>query len=482
MISNAFRLKNLSNESKATICFLISGVIQKGIQMLVTPIYTRLMSTQEFGMYSTYNAWYQIIYIFITLRIATGVYTQGLVKFDKDKDRFQSSMLGLSITIITLSSVLLFINMEFWIGVTGLSTVLLYAILTDSMADTIFQLWQRRELYEVRWKTLIYISVLNSILTSAIGIYAVLHFRLKVEARVLSSVTINVLLFTPLLVKQFRNNRTFYNYNYWKYAILYSLPLIPHYLSQVVLNQADRIMIASISGTDKAGIYSLAYSLALVMQIVNDAINKTLDPWLFRQIKNKNYKDISKISYQLMVVVGGINLLLIILAPEIVYIFAPMEYFEAIWVIPPVSSSVYFIFMYNFFVDFEFYYEKTRWISIASIAGALLNIILNYFMIPQYGFLAAGYTTLVCYLIYVIAHFVFMSIICKNELGNIHVYNAKIILIISFSFMFIAAFFTMLYKHILARYIIVTTIFIILIFCHKKIINYYKIFKGELKR
>ena len=58
----------------------------------------------------------------------------------------------------------------------------------------------------------------------------------------------------------------------------------------------------------------------------------------------------------------------------------------------------------NWYSIFEFYYEKTKPVMVCSILSAGLNIFLNYLFIPQYGYLAAGYTTLVCYLFNSIMH------------------------------------------------------------------------------
>lgn len=88
-------------------------------------------------------------------------------------------------------------------------------------------------------------------------------------------------------------------------------------------------------------------------------------------IKERKLRRIGEISYTLLISVACANLFLIALAPEVVAVFAPSTYGEAIYVIPPLAMSVYFMFMYVLFADFEFYYSKTQWIMTASIAGAI---------------------------------------------------------------------------------------------------------------
>ena len=472
-------LKNSSAQAKASIAFLLAGVFQKGIQIITTPIYTRIMSTSQYGDYNTYNAWYNILSIFISLRIAYGVYTQGLVKFEKDKDQFESSLMGLTVTLSAGSAIILFILKDIVIQYTELSLPLIMCIVLESTAESFFALWARRELVETRWKALIIVSLLVSVLVPTVSIIAIIYSNDKAIARIYSTVIIYLMVYSFVAFLHFKKSKVFFRRDYWKYSVWFCLPLIPHYLSQVVLNQADRIMIKSMCGSDKSGIYSLAYSLAMVMLIVNESINRTFDPWIMKQIKTKNYKDIAKYSYVLIVLVGAANLFLICLAPEAIAIFAPQEYKEAIWVIPPVASSVFIMFLYNFFVDFEFYYEKRRGISIASICGALLNIVLNWIFIKKYGFIAAGYTTLICYIVYIIAHYCFMVNICKMELNGIRVYNGKYIFMVVMLFLIIGLGTMLLYPYTLIRYFFVGVGIVALFFSKTKIIEIFKLVKKD---
>ena len=143
---------------------------------------------------------------------------------------------------------------------------------------------------------------------------------------------------------------------------------------------------------------------------------------------------------------------MIALAPEIIAIFAPKEYYDAIWVIPPVVMSVFFSFSYYFFAIFEYYYERTKTIAIASCFGAILNIILNYLLIPVFGYFAAGYTTLICFIIYAVLHYTFMQKICKEKLEGREPFSVKVYIIIAAIFMAFGFVFQMTYSNILIRY------------------------------
>ena len=170
-------------------------------------------------------------------------------------------------------------------------------------------------------------------------------------------------------------------------------------------------MIDRMVGESEAGIYCLPYSVIMIMTLFSTALSQTISPWMYQKIKNKSIGDLDSVAYPSMIIIAVVNILLILFAPEIVRIFAPSEYYDAIWVIPPVAMSVFFMYVYDLFAKFAFYYEKTGYIMLASVVGAALNVLLNWIFINKYGYTAAGYTTLVCYVAYSIAHYIMMKIV-----------------------------------------------------------------------
>jgi O-antigen/teichoic acid export membrane protein len=154
----------------------------------------------------------------------------------------------------------------------------------------------------------------------------------------------------------------------------------------------------------------------------------TMGPWIYQKIKEKRIKDIAPAAYMSIGIIMAVNLLLIMLAPEAVHIFAPPAYYEAIYCIPPVAMSVLFIYAYDLFAKFAFYYEQTRLIMLASMGGAVLNIILNYFRIQMFGYMAAAYTTLLCFILYDVFHYTLMTRICRDYLDGVRPYNTKILI------------------------------------------------------
>ena len=163
-------------------------------------------------------------------------------------------------------------------------------------------------------------------------------------------------------------------------------------------------------------------------------------------------------------------MLLIAFAPEAVRIFAPKSYYEAIYCIPPVAMGVLFLYSYDLFAKFVFYYERTIMIMLASIGGAILNIALNYIGIKMFGYIAAAYTTLICYIAFDIFHYVLMTKICKKYLDDVKPYNTKLLIGIAILFILMGFVLMSTYRLPIIRYSIIVILGCIMII-NRKIIK-----------
>lgn len=466
------KYKNLSVQIKATFWFLICAFLEKGVSVITTPIYTRLFNIAEYGKYSIFNSWLSILSVFVSLELSNGLFSQGLIKFENRRKTFYSSLQGLSFILFLCWLLIYFLFSDMINKILQLSTIQIISMLLIIWTDTIFSFWSISERVDFKYKKLITLTIIIIFLRPLVCIFFVTNSKDKVTARIIGMLLINLIVYGSLFIKQICKERKFFDMYFWKYALKFNIPLIPHYLATAILSGADRIMISKMIGAKETGIYSLAYSVSLIMTIFNNVLYKTVEPWLYINIKDKGYDKIAKIMYLLLILVGSLNILFISLAPEIIKIFAPKEYFEAIWIIPPVAMSVYFMFMYIFFAVFEFYYEKSKYIAFATFFGAFLNIILNYICINIWGYIAAGYTTLICYICYALLHFYFMECINKYYLKVEKIYDTKILILITSCFLSLGFIFLFSYTNSLLRYTMILIIIIIIFIYNKLIIKY----------
>lgn len=471
---------SFSVATKAAIWFVFCNVMQKGIATITVPIFTRMLTTDEYGVYSIYLSWFNIFTIVTSLNLYYGVFNNALnrIQDKNERDRYVSSMQGLTISLTIVLALVYLPFQSFWSDLLGLNKLILWLMLAELMVEPAIQFWAARQRFEYKYKIMVTVTLIKSALNPVLGFILVFaESDDKAFARILSIVIVEVVFAGCIMVYQFVRGRIFFDKANWKYALGFNIPLIPHYLSGTILNQGDRIMIENMEGESEVGIYSVAYSVGMLVQLFTNAINNSLTPWMYDKLNRKEYKNIRKVVNCILLFLGGIIIMLCFFVPELIRIFAAEEYYEAIYVVPPVASSVYFIFLYNIFAIPQMYYERQKFMSVASIIAAVLNILLNLAFIPIFGYYAAGYTTVVSYIIYSIGHFWFSRKVCMDEIGNFELFDSKAILLISAGVMSCSVIFVFLYKYMIIRYILATILCLVAIVQRKTIVDMIKLIR-----
>ena len=445
----------MSLPTKASVWFVFCGVIQKGIAFITTPIFTRLLTQSEYGSVSVYFSWMSIISIIASLELGTGVFNKAMIRFENDRDGYTSSTLFLASLSTICCCILTMIINYFFPEYIGIKNHLVFLMFIDIFFTNAITMWTVRERFEYKYKNVVYVTIVSNFLATMISLLFILKSNLPNDwARIEGMVLMHTICYGIIYIYILKKGKKYFNKGYWAYALKYNLPLIPHYMSQQVLNQSDRIMINSLCGAQEAAIYSLSYQLAIVMNLVTNSIHASFMPWTFRRVKEGNIQTIGKRALQIELIIGIMCLMLSLFAPEFVLLMGGEAYFSAVYIVPPVATSVLFITLYSFFGNIEFYFEETKIVMYASLVTAVLNIVLNYIFINLFGYIAAGYTTLFCYIIYAAIHYIFMKKICiKNGFNN--PYNGKTMWSIALFFAFLSIFISVLYSSFLIRYIVI---------------------------
>lgn len=459
----------MSVQAKAAMWFFICSIIQRGISFITTPVFTRLMSTSDYGQYNTFVSWQSVISVIVTLNLTSGVYLQGLVKFEKDRDRFTSALFGLlcGLIVVWMLIYLAFRNhINVLINMNTEKMLLMFCLIWSS---ALYGFWSVNKRVDFDYKSIVLISLLFSVANPVLSILFMSNSEDKALAKIIGMAISEFILFGWMAVSLLRKSKKVFSGEYWAYAMRFNMPLIPHYLASSILSSSDRIMIERLIGESEAGIYSLAYSVSMIMTMISGALTQTIEPWVYKKIRDQKEETIAPVAYSSLIAVAGVNLLLIAFAPEVIRIFAPRDYYDAIWTIPPVVMSVFFMFGYSFFAAFEFYYEKTKYISLATFGGAILNIVFNLLFIPRFGYVAAGYTTLTCYVVYVAAHYCFMKrILSDQEIGK-RIYSIKVMMFIAGVFMIAGFLFSLTYEIWQLRYLLLLLLVFMCVYKKKKI-------------
>lgn len=462
--------RKLPIQVKASGWFFICSLVQKAIAVISTIIFTRLMSSEDYGILSIYNSWSDIIYIFATLNLSTGVYNVGMTKFNDRRNEFNSSLQLLAL-FWTLTFGLLFLCLYHYIEVIiQLPFKMIIIMFITFCTLPAYNLWCAKQRYESKYRSLVVVTVLYAIIILLASLIAVVYCRDKSFAKILSNAIIIVLFGGGLFFRNLCFKGKKINKEFVYFALKFNLPMIPAFLAMVILNQIDRIMISNQVSLAKAGIYSVAYNSAMFISILSTAINATYNPWLMQKIHNKEFGNISEITKIISVLFICVILVFIILAPELIKVMASSEYYEAIYVVPPVAASTFFTLIYTYYCPFAQYYLKMRFLVFINIGVAILNVILNYFGIMKFGYLAAGYTTYIGYLIYGWGTVFYVNKLIIKNFENKKIYDNKFLFIITIVLTMIMILINFLYKTYVIRYLLLYILLMCLWLYRKKII------------
>ena len=403
---------------KASIWFVVCGVFKDAVDILVTPIFTRVLTTEEYGLFNVYNSWYQIFRVIFTLNLCSDVYTVGLAKYGQDRPKFVSTVQGLLTVLLLVLAVIVLGAPSFWAGMMGISTALVYFMLLQIMSFVPYNGWLQQKRFEYKYKLITIVTIVYVTLQPSLGLALIL---LGVdgfsggELRIMGSVSVQICFGIFIYIYNFVKCPKFYDKETWRFAAGMNLPLLPHFMAQTLLLQSARLIIDAFIGKGATAVYSVANSAAFVILVIVLNLNSAFLPWLYQKLNKRDVSGVKSYTGVLFLLSAASVLLIVLVAPEAMSILGPEEYAEGIWVIPPLALSVHFLFTYTQFTNIQLYFEKRFRIMIAAICGTAVCLGLGMVFIPLFGFIAAGYTTMAGYLAIAIVHYFFLLRTCKEE-------------------------------------------------------------------
>jgi|GEM_PF-1546412 len=191
----------------------------------------------------------------------------------------------------------------------------------------------------------------------------------------------------------------------WKHlksAIHYGLPLVPQAMAVWILSISDRVIIEIYHGLSETGYYNLAANVSMSLSLVVVSLNQAINPRYF-QLRLKREKtsnsEVRKLSYATIGILTVLGISMILLAPPLLGFVVNERYSPALSFLAPLTLGFYFYGVYQMFMRPMLLNKKTGLLAILTVLGAVLNIVLNLIFIPEYGALAATWTTVASYFV-----------------------------------------------------------------------------------
>ena len=403
--ANSFQ--NVTANSQA-IYNILSTAILSGINFITIPLFTRLLGAEQYGLYSVFHSWVIIIMCFITLECRSGLGTAKYV-FKEKYEEYKSSSLMFGLMAATVFILISITFRNQLSEIFGYSPSVVILVFISALAYHLIEFAKNAYIYEKKAQKNFILSVSLAILTVALSFLflKVECFEEKFLARAYGDVLPYLTMSAVIVMVTLKKTPPKCNKEYWKYCFIMGFPIVFHGLSQDILKQSDRIMMQHMgyAGTT-VGIYSFFCTYTAIVNVLLTALNTTWCPFYYDDLNEKAYEKLKGKCNNYLELFTIVTCGFLLVSREMCYFFASREYWTGMNVIPLLVIGIYFIFMYQFPVNFEFYLKKTKIIAIGTFSAAIVNIALNIILIPKWGMYGAALATAVSYGLLFVAHYV----------------------------------------------------------------------------
>lgn len=420
---NSNKYKKLLSD---TLLFSISNFGSKVLVFLLVPLYTNILSTEEYGTVDLIISMVNLLVPVMTLLIAEA----GLrFAFDKNVDKNQVLTAGLLFSIIS-TAVLFFLKpavnylngtiSDYWYYL----LVIYFLFATSSFLSNYIRGIDKTKLFAL--KGIVYTL---SLVTTNILFLLVFKWGMKgyIYAFILTEVI--TVVFMLLGGKIINNFKPSFNITLYKQMLKYSIPMIPSTISWWIMNVSSKYIITEYLGLSQNGIYSVAYKIPSILSLLT---NLFIQAWQISAIQNHEEKDNNnfiKNVYQYYFIISiALSSGLILFSKIMGYILYAKEYFIA-WTIVPILIVAYnFSGMSGFLASVYSAEKKTGMLFYSTVFGAIANIVLNILLIPRFGIMTAAYSTLIGFFITWLIRIIHVQTLIKIELNYIKLIISLILL------------------------------------------------------
>jgi len=459
--------QNKSSQAlKAGVWYTVSNIVLKAVSVFTAPLFTRLLTPADYGKFNNFFSWQAILACFFGLCLNYSI-GRAKIDFKDDFDGFISSIQTLSILIGVAIFAIALPFIKTISAFTEIDKGLLISLMVMLIFSPSIDYLQSKFRFEYKYKENVLIAILTTVGVIVISVVLIFMSNLdqRYAARIMGGVIPTFLIGVFSVIYLYIKGRKTINIKYWKYALRFSLPMIPHGLAMVILVQIDLIMLLKMTGEEAAGIYSFGYSYAIIISVFTNAIMNAWQPWLYDKVSAHSYEEVKASNRKINILAFALTLIFIIMGPEVIMILGSKAFHEAKWMIAPVLAGCLFQFIYGYFSLMEIYCKRTEYIAIGSVAVAVLKIGLNYLFIPKYGYIGAAYTTMLAYALLLLYHWLVYRHIFKGK-----IFAERQLLFIVLSISILAILLVQTYDTIILRYIILLMFSIVFGYRYRKTI------------
>lgn len=387
----------MASAAKNSVYYGIGSIARALTSFLLLPVYANILGVSQYGVLNLLQTFYAIVAPIMTLSVEKSIYRLYFdYKSDDEKKEFLSTVFwAINGTSIVVIAICMFLGgpIASYLGgvdvVTILYPVIIYTYFSAliTYCQILFQTQQRGGLY-------LLVSMLMLVIYNVLALFFLFNWTPTYKAEVYASL-INYALVLPVAFLFIRKQIIFhFDFSIFKKVFLYTLPLFMMSMFSWILSASDRLFIANYQNTSDVGLYSMAFKMASIALMFVGAIKQAFDPYFFNianSVEEQKAKEhVKPVNDTMIFLTSMIYLGVALFGKLFVGMFLNDEYQSCL-------VYLYFLILSGLFAQqatvlnvMILQNKKTLLLSIITIAGGIISLLLNAILIPHYGSIMAA--------------------------------------------------------------------------------------------
>lgn len=377
-----------------TLIFAAGTFTSKVLVLLLMPLYTSILSTQEYGVADLITQAANMIIPLACVGICDGLLRFTLDSSDKKKVFSSAICILLCGTAVLIAVSPLLSLVGYFDGYVWLICAYVICSIFHSACAQYVRAQGRVALFAAQ-------GILNTVLTIVYNILFLIVFDMGATGYVLAVVAADLTVtFALFFAARIYRDFSFSDFDKKIAAdmLRFSIPYIPTTMLWLITGVSDRFIVTYFCGEDANGLYSAAYKIPTLLTLMCGVFNEA---WQISAVKDSEGEERSDFfgkvygNYLSFMLVGASFL---IAASQIITKILLADSYYTSWIyVPILVMATMFSALVSFMGSVYFVEKKSVYSMMTALAGAAVNVVLNFLMIPRHGAMGAAVATLISY-------------------------------------------------------------------------------------
>ena len=385
---NKYLLKN-------TVIFSIGNFGTKIISFFLVPLYTNILTTREYGTVDLIYTIGMVLVPLLTLNIG-----ESIMRFALDKDADCDKIMSTGITILIFGAIIGLLILPIANLFESVSNYSIYIYLyTLTLAfSQIFLCYLRGKEFLLKYSIG---NIIQSLTIAIFNIIFLIGMKKGIEGYLMAYILANVCtgLYgfwagkVNLVIKKYS-----IDIELSKNMIKYSVVLIPNSFMWWIMNSSDRMMVSAMISVTANGVYAVAYKIPTLLSTITTIFNQAWSYSAIREDESEDKEEYNNRVYDnLVTIVIVVATGLLMIMKPFLSIYVGKEYYAAWHYVPYLIVGFVFMTLGSFIATSYTVHKDSMGFLISGTVGAIINLILNFILIPMMGVSGAAFATCISY-------------------------------------------------------------------------------------